>query len=316
MGGKRLTQEEVEKIFLDQGCSFDDVYINTSTPHSYTCECGNKSKIKVEKFKIGQRCVVCKVDKIKKSLKLSYESVYNYFKDEGCELLETEYINAHTKMNYRCSCGNESLITFNNFQQGKSCSKCGGTEKLTYDFVYKTFKDEGCELLETEYINSKTLMKYKCNCGGISSISFNNFNSDQRCRECGIVKRTGENSTSWNPNREEIPLNLRLRTPHPKDWISKHMKDDPNYNEFLLNPTDYVLDHIIPVSLFCQLYTKYILDETELRKIINKRDNLQLLTWKENSEKGTKGSSLFEAANFLINNGIPLIKFLEENERI
>jgi hypothetical protein len=147
-------------------------------------------------------------------------------------------------------------------------------------------------------------------------MKYSDFKQGNRCRECYLNKNFGENNPSWNPNREEIPLNLRLRNTHTKEWIFKYMKDDLNYNNFILDPDSYVIDHIIPVKLFCQLYTKYILDETKIRKIINKRDNLQLLTCKENSDKGTKGSSLFEAANFLINNGVPLIKFLEENERI
>ena len=50
---KRLTQEEVEKIFSDGGCIFDDIYINTYTPHIYTCKCGNKSKISIDNFKSG-----------------------------------------------------------------------------------------------------------------------------------------------------------------------------------------------------------------------------------------------------------------------
>ena len=91
------------------------------------------------------------------------------------------------------------------------------------------------------------------------------------------------------------------------------MKDDLKYQDFLLNPKDYVVDHIIPVKLFCQLYTKYNLNEEQVKEIVNRRDNLQLLTWKKNWKKFTKGSSLFEATQYLINNGVPFETFLEEN---
>ena len=44
--------------------------------------------------------------------KLTYEYVRDYFSEQGCELLETEYKNCMTKMRYRCKCGNISKISF------------------------------------------------------------------------------------------------------------------------------------------------------------------------------------------------------------
>lgn len=52
--------------------------------------------------------------------KLTYEFVKNYFKEQDCELLETEYKNCDTKMKYRCKCGNESTIIFSNFKERES----------------------------------------------------------------------------------------------------------------------------------------------------------------------------------------------------
>ena len=44
--------------------------------------------------------------------KLTYEEVYIYFKEQGCELLEKEYKNTDTPVEYRCECGNISKISF------------------------------------------------------------------------------------------------------------------------------------------------------------------------------------------------------------
>jgi hypothetical protein len=117
----------------------------------------------------------------------------------------------------------------------------------------------------------------------------------------------GETYIQFNLNRKTIPLNQRLRKKFKKDWRIKYMKDDPNYNNFLLNPDDYTVDHIIPVSLFCELTIRYNLNEYKIKNIINHIDNLQLLTVKDNRDKWYKGS-LFEAANYLINNGIQFEK--------
>ena len=71
--------------------------------------------------------------------KLTFEFVYNFFKEQKCELLETEYKNSKTKMKYKCKCGNKSEINFNSFQNGTRCMKCSGNEKLTYNFVKNYF---------------------------------------------------------------------------------------------------------------------------------------------------------------------------------
>ncbi len=122
--------------------------------------------------------------------KLTFEYVRNYFKEQGCELLEKEYINNCTNMEYRCSCENINKIRFNHFKRGKRCKKCGKNEEHTLKYVQNYFKEQGCELLETEYINCKTKMKYKCSCGDISNISFNNFRKGHRCYKCGLNKNS------------------------------------------------------------------------------------------------------------------------------
>lgn len=48
-------------------------------------------------------------------------------------------------------------------------------KKLTYEVVKNEFLINNCELLESEYINSYTKMRYKCKCGNLSEIKYNNF---------------------------------------------------------------------------------------------------------------------------------------------
>lgn len=42
----------------------------------------------------------------------------------GCVLLATDYKNSKTKMDFICTCGNESKITWNHFQKGVRCMRC------------------------------------------------------------------------------------------------------------------------------------------------------------------------------------------------
>ena len=117
--------------------------------------------------------------------KLTYEYVKNYFDEQGCELLEKEYKNAHHKMKYRCKNKHISEINFNNFKQGgKRCGKCSKKEKYTLGYIKQYFKDQKCELLEIRYISNKNRMRYKCNCGNFSEINFNSFQQGNRCAKC------------------------------------------------------------------------------------------------------------------------------------
>jgi very-short-patch-repair endonuclease len=59
-----------------------------------------------------------------------------------------------------------------------------GKRKYTLEIVKQIFKDQKCELISTEYINPRTKLDYICNCGNISSITFDHFKRGVRCKKC------------------------------------------------------------------------------------------------------------------------------------
>lgn len=249
------------------------------------------------------------------SKKYTYEYVYNYFKEQGCELIETEYLNAYQQLNYICLCGNKSRINFNNFKNAnKKCINCGikkrsETRRNKHEFVYNFYKQNNYTMTSI-YNGNKNKDELICPVGHEIKMSFSNFkNHNQRCNICYRENNFGLNNPRYKSNRESISLNKRLRIKnYSKSWIIKNMKDDLNYNKFLNSPNEFVIDHIIPVKIFGELFEEYNLDENIIKKIINQRDNLQLLTREENSKKSDKGDP-FQATQFLINNGIDILKF-------
>ena len=121
--------------------------------------------------------------------KWTFDKVKEQFASQQCELLSTEYKNPKERLNYRCSCGNISQITFSNFKAGKKCLECGKKKigdglRLNHDQVAAKFAEAGCVLLGN-YTNSSSPMKYRCKCGKISKISWSSFNDGRRCRSCG-----------------------------------------------------------------------------------------------------------------------------------
>jgi len=236
---------------------------------------------------------------------LTYKYVKEFFEEQGCELLEDEYIGYLTKMKYRCSCNNISKITFNSFQQGSRCMKCAlkiksKKQKHTYEYVRQYYKDRGCELLEKEYIDRYTPMKYKCICGNISRIFFDSFQQKQKinCKKCEGKSRSGKNNYRWIEDRKVVKENERFRhkcyqmlkkalkiTSQKKNSRTKdllgytvtelqnYIHNHPNWDN--VKDKNWHLDHIFPLKAFSDYGIKDI-------KLINSLANLQPLSQKEN----------------------------------
>ncbi len=232
---KKLTFKFVKQYFEDRDCElYETEYINCDTPMRYRCKCGNKKcSITFSKFKKGQRCKKCS-----KMRKFTFKEVKQYFKDHDCKLLATEYISATVKMEYECSCGNpDCKISFGNFRQGRRCNECGRKksakkQRFLFKDVKQYFEDHDCKLIATEYINSRTLMEYECNCGNSDCrITFSCFKQGKRCMECAIERRTGKNNCNYNPNLTDEERENDGSRPGCKKWRKSILKRDNNTSQ-------------------------------------------------------------------------------------
>lgn len=116
--------------------------------------------------------------------KLTIELVQESFEKEGYTLLDTVYINSHTKLNYICPQGHQHSIVWDSWKQGHKCPSCAGLTKLTIEFIQCEFGKEGYILLDTVYINCRTKLNYECPNGHKHSITFGNWVSGYRCPYC------------------------------------------------------------------------------------------------------------------------------------
>jgi DNA-directed RNA polymerase subunit RPC12/RpoP len=109
-------------------------------------------------------------------------------KNEGDNLLSEKYKDNRTKLDYICGkCGDICSITFNNYQKGQGCAHCGGTKKLTLEFVKQTFEKRGDILLSKVIKIIGTKLEYICgNCDEKCSIIFDIINKDKvvLCGNC------------------------------------------------------------------------------------------------------------------------------------
>lgn len=124
------------------------------------------------------------------------EEVKKEFEKYNYTLLENEYVNQSTKMKCICSNGHHIEITYKSVKKYKGgCKKCA-YQKLSnlhshnYEHVRKMFENAGYELLETDYINEQTKMKYRCPKHSSKElfISVNCLKRGQGCPYCSKKK--------------------------------------------------------------------------------------------------------------------------------
>lgn len=129
----------------------------------------------------------------------SYDEIYRYIFDKGCELLTAAYINAKQKLEIKCACGNIFNTTFDSFKFKNKikCNNCSTREisqlnTLKYNDVKSYIESKNCKLLSDEYISVKQKLQIQCSCGNIFVRSFNKFNSSNqiKCLKC-------QNKRSW-----------------------------------------------------------------------------------------------------------------------
>lgn len=162
----------------------------------FKCSCGNKFETSISNFRKGQRqCISCGKSLRNKSTRFTIEQVREYvYLNSDCELLSNEYVNANTKIKFRCSCGNEFEKTFASFKDSsrKTCRKCYDLSVkdryyLSFDKVNEYIKSVSkCNLLDIYTFNNMKFIKLECECGEKYDTRFSWFKQGgtRRCKKC------------------------------------------------------------------------------------------------------------------------------------
>lgn len=188
-------------------------------------KCGRKFKMRWVEFERGRRCSKCS-GKMKSTLK----EISSFCKDKGYKLLSKEYKNANTKMTFKhLDCGYEFSTTWSAFKSNKGlgCRKCSGSLKLNIEYCLEISKNRGYLLLEKNYINTITNMKFlHISCGNEFISSWNNFHPDGGCKICSYKK----SAEKRNDNKRKTVGSLGDSFPELiKEWSSKNEKSPFEY---------------------------------------------------------------------------------------
>jgi len=103
-----------------------------------------------------------------------------------------EYINANSKIPFKCNKGHSFLMTWANFNSGSRCRKCWiENQRLTIKYVQQKIEElaDGYTLLSNNYIGCEIKLKLLCSKGHEFKITWDDFFSGRRCSKCANNKK-------------------------------------------------------------------------------------------------------------------------------
>lgn len=186
MGGRpKPSIEDVRRAFQERGCQLlETEYINHNTPMRYIAVCGHPHKIAFSNFKAGKGdlCKDCRYRRISEKQCLGHDAIKSFFESEGCTVLNDNFRTVKDPVTYIARCGHVNTLDYNHFadqKAGRVCNKCSKSIRYTLGDVQQFFRDSGCELLEPEYKNCKTPLRFRAKCGHESRIDLDHFLNDK-----------------------------------------------------------------------------------------------------------------------------------------
>lgn len=168
-------------------------YKNNYTKLECVCPNGHSCSISWSNWQQGRRCPICAKRLCAEKLKKDFNIIKESFENNGCTLLtiESEYKNAHQKLDYICPNGHYHSITWGHWNEGTRCPTCAikiraGKTKKNFDIIKKSFKGANYILvtIKAEYKNSRQKLEYICPNGHYHSISWDNWQLGRRCPFC------------------------------------------------------------------------------------------------------------------------------------
>ncbi|MGG3608078.1 zinc-ribbon domain-containing protein [Priestia megaterium] len=127
---KKGTIEQMHRLAeLNEGKCLSQNYTNSRTKLRWKCKCGNEWKMTPNNVQQGSWCPVCKRKETSRKQRKSIEDMIKLARVKDGKCLSSEYVNAHTKLSWRCKHGHEWNAKPNNIQQGKWCPICAKRNK-------------------------------------------------------------------------------------------------------------------------------------------------------------------------------------------
>ncbi|MCP1158182.1 hypothetical protein [Bacillus infantis] len=195
-----LEFEEVKELFFDFDLRLEEeVYINARTGMKYTClKCGKQGTKTTDSLKAGKGCKGCSTIETSTKQRLPYDTVKKLVENIGWTLISESYKGNQKKLHMKCDKEHDVFINLNNFRNGKRCIKCSGMESPSLEDRKAEFLKLNLELLEEDYKNSKTPLKYRClECDYIGEKTWKSARNGFGCLACSPSSMGEERIANW-----------------------------------------------------------------------------------------------------------------------
>lgn len=182
---QRHTIEDCHKLAqLKVGKCLSTEYTRSKDKMKWQCEKGHIWNTSFDMIKRGHWCPECAGIK-----KKSIEDCHKLAESKGGKFLSPKYLRSTgTIYEWQCSKGHIWKTGYGNIQSGQWCPECAGLKKKTIEHCHKLAESKGGKCLSTEYINTKSNLKWECENGHTFNLRYNDITSNNKwCRECIYV---------------------------------------------------------------------------------------------------------------------------------
>jgi len=185
----KLSIEEMEKIAKTRGgrC-LSEKYVNAYTKLRWQCKKGHvwysaPNSVKNQKT----WCPICGG-----SLRLTIGEIREFAKSRGGECLSNKYVNAKTKLKWKCEKGHVWEAVPNNIRNGQWCPHCSHHAKLTIGEMKELAKSMGGLCLSKTYVGNHLKLLWQCREGHRWEATPHYIKSGYWCPKCAgrkIIRR-------------------------------------------------------------------------------------------------------------------------------
>lgn len=239
---KRKSFEEVRKAFEDKGyVLLSDTYENNKQKLRYRCPKHDNLDqfIRLNDLLNGHGCGVCfKKERVLRLKNLAkeqikhIEDVKRLFDEIGYRMVEKSYKGSRYPIQFICPNHPHEIqsVRFNDLKRGGKCRFCAiDNLRLSIEEVKSIFESKGYALIDREYKNNCTPMRYTCPNHPDKElyITVDSLRGGHGCYFCGVDAISGENHYKYN---HELPtadrISDRRYDPKEREWRSSVFKRD------------------------------------------------------------------------------------------
>ena len=157
-GTMRLTLKEMHALAKEHGGEcLSRKYVNTDTKLRWRCAEGHDWKAVPSSVKLGTWCPTCNGN-----VRLTLKEMHALANGRGGKCLSTTYVNALTKLRWRCAEGHEWEAVPSSVKQGHWCRECAGNRPNTIEQMQALAKEHHGKCLSSKYVNAHTKLRWRC----------------------------------------------------------------------------------------------------------------------------------------------------------